>query len=107
MQNGAVLRDVDFFTVEHRVSFVAQPGFCGQLQEQLERLVGDAIFGEVQKKSGGFGRESLPAFGVISEQFSQGQFLDFFVMLGKGIPSRALGEWFDRFFHICDFSFGS
>jgi hypothetical protein len=44
------------------------------LQEQLERLVGDAVFGEVQKQSGGFGGESLAAFGVVSEQFSQGSF---------------------------------
>jgi hypothetical protein len=65
------------------------------LQEQLERLVGDAILGEVQKQSGGFGGESLAAFGVVSEQFSQGQFLDLFVMRGEGFPSRALGEWFD------------
>jgi len=30
------------------------------------------FFGEVQKQSSGFGRESFTAFGVVSEEFSQG-----------------------------------
>ena len=107
VQHGAVFGDVDFFAIEHRVHFPAQARFPGQLQEQLERLVGDAILGVIQKQSTGFDRECLAAFGVFSEQFSQRPFLDFLVMRGEGLPSRALGEWFDRCFHNCDFSFRS
>ena len=104
VQHGAVFRDVDLCAAEHRVHFPAQAGFPGQLQEQLERLVGDEFL-EKSRTSSGFGSESLAAFGVFSEQFSQGQFLDLCVMRGEGFPSRALGEWFDRCFHICDSSF--
>jgi hypothetical protein len=69
------------------------------LHEQLERLVSDTIFGEIQKQSGCFGSQSLATFGVFSEQFAQGQILDLFVMHSEGFPSRAFGEWFDRDFH--------
>jgi hypothetical protein len=61
------------------------------LQEQLERLVGDAIFGEVQKQSGGFGRECLAAFGVFSEQFSQGQFFGFVCDARRGLSKPGVG----------------
>ena len=90
VQHGAVFRDVDFLAAEHRVDLRAQTGFLGQLQQQLERLVRDAVFGIIQKKSGGLGGQSFAAFGVVGEQFSQMQFLDLFAVRGEGLPGRAL-----------------
>ena len=43
VQDSAVFRDVDLLAPEHGVDALAQSGFLGELQEQLERFVGDAI----------------------------------------------------------------
>ena len=43
VQDRAVLGDVDLFTPEHGVDPRSQIGFLGQLQEELECLIGDAI----------------------------------------------------------------
>jgi hypothetical protein len=64
VQNGAVLREVDLVPAEHRVNALAQAGFGGQLHEQLEGFVRDAVLGVIQKETGGFHRQALAAFRV-------------------------------------------
>ena len=65
VQHGAVFRDVDFLAAEHRVDPPAQPGFLGQLDQQLERFVGDAVLRVIQKQPGRLGGQALAAFRVI------------------------------------------
>ena len=67
MQHGSILRDVDFFAFEHGLNALAQSGFAGQLDQEPESFIGDAIFGVVQEKAGGFGGHALAAFGVLRE----------------------------------------
>jgi hypothetical protein len=63
------------------------------LEQQFERLVGDAIFGIVQKQSGGFCGKPFAAFGVLRKKFSQVQFLDFLAVRGEGFPCVARCQW--------------
>ena len=95
VQHGAVFRDVDFLAAEHGVDPPAQAGFLGQLEQQFERLVGDAVLRIIQKKARRLGRQALAAFRVVGEQFPQMQLLDLLVVGGEGFPGRSLGERFD------------
>ena len=73
MQDGAIFRDVDFLAAKHRVDPGAQPGLFGELDEQLERLVGDAIFRVIQVDAGGLRGHPLAALRIVGEQVSQVQ----------------------------------
>jgi hypothetical protein len=86
-------------------SFQPDGGFLRQFQQQLERLVRDAVLRVIQKKSGGLNGHTLATLGIGGEQFTQVQILNLLVMRGESLPSRTLGEWFDGVFHGCD-SFG-
>ena len=75
MQDSAIFRDVDFVAAEHRVDPVAQPGLLGELDEQLEGFVVDAIFRVIEVDAGGLGGHPVAARRIIGEQFSQVQAL--------------------------------
>ena len=53
VQHGAILGDVDLLAAEHRVDPVAQARLLGQLQQEVERLVGDAVLGVVEEEARG------------------------------------------------------
>ena len=74
MQDGPVLGDVDLLAPEHGVDPRAQAGFLGQLQEELEGFVGDAILRVVEEEAHRLGRHPLAALGVICEELPQVQF---------------------------------
>ena len=61
VQDGAVLGDVDLVAAEHGVDARAQAGLLGQLQQQLERLVGDAVLRVVEEEADGLERHPLAA----------------------------------------------
>ena len=71
MQDGAIFRDVDLLAPEHGVDPRSQAGFLGQLKEQLERFVGDAILRVIEEDAGSLGGHPLPALGIIREELSQ------------------------------------
>src|SRR5215470_4809685 len=71
VQDRAIFRDVDFLAPEHRVDSFAQPGLLGELDEQAQRLVLNAIFRIIQEHTGGFRRHPLPARGILREQVAQ------------------------------------
>ena len=71
VQDGAVLRDVDLLAAEHGVDPRAQAGFLGQLQEQLERLVGDAVLRVVEVDARRLGRHALAALGIVREELRE------------------------------------
>ena len=68
VQDGAVLGDVDLLAPEHGVDPLAQAGLLGQLQQELERLVGDAILRVVEVEPDRLGRQPLAALGVVGEE---------------------------------------
>src|SRR6185369_10385074 len=48
VQHGPLLGGVDLFPAKHRVDSCPQARFCGQLEQELEGFVSDAIFGIVE-----------------------------------------------------------
>ena len=93
MQHGAILGGVDPVAAEHGVDAVAQSGCLGELHEQVERLVGDAVFRVVEVEAHRLGRQALAASGVCGKEIAQVQRLDLVIMLLEGRPFRATGEW--------------
>ena len=67
VQDGAIFGDVDFLAAKHRVDPGAQPGSFGELDEQLERLVVDAILRVVEVDAGGVRGHPLAARGIVGE----------------------------------------
>ena len=99
VQHGAVFREIDFLATEHRRNPPAHIGFLGQLEQQLESLVRDAILRIIQVEARRLGRQALTAFWVIGKQFPEMQTSNLLVVGGEGFPSRTLGKGFDRCCH--------
>ena len=53
-------------------------GFLGQLQEQFQGLVGDAILRVIQVQADRLDRHALAACGIIRKKFAQMQLTDIF-----------------------------
>ena len=87
MQNGTVLADVDVLAGEHRVAAPLDVPLLRQLDEQLQRLVGDAVLGVVEEEPGALGDQALAAVGVLGEDLAQVALADLGVVLRRG-PSR-------------------
>jgi hypothetical protein len=88
MQDGAIFRHVDFLASKHRVDPGAQPGLFGELEEQLERLIVDAIFRVIQVDAGRFRGHPLAARRIIGEQSSQVQAPHAHMVIFEGPPYR-------------------
>ena len=71
VQDGAVFGDVDLLAAEHGVDACFQARFLGQLQQQPQRLVGDAVLGVIEEEPRGLGREPLAAARVVGEQLAE------------------------------------
>ena len=71
VQNGPVFGDVDLLAPEHGVDPLAQAGFLGQLQQELERLIGDAILRVIEINADGLGRHALAALGVVCKELAE------------------------------------
>ena len=65
MQDGAVFRDVDFVAAEHGVDAIVQRRLVGELQQQLQRLIGDPVFRIVEIDSRGVDSQSLAASTIV------------------------------------------
>ena len=50
-KHGAVLGDVDLFSAKHRFDALAQTRLFRQLNQEFQRLVGDAILRVIEKDS--------------------------------------------------------
>ena len=88
MQHRAILRDIDRVAAKHRLDALAQSGLLGELDQQPQRLVGDAVLGVVEIDPGALDREALPALGIIREELPQMQALSPLVVLLQRFPSR-------------------
>ena len=89
MQDRAVLGDVDPVAPEHGVDPLAQAAFPGQLQEEPQRVVGDAVLRVVEEEAGGLDCQTLAAFGILREQRAEMDVPDLFVVGDERFPRRA------------------
>ena len=71
VQHGAMLGEVNFVSAKHGVDLRAQARLLGQLEEEAESLLRDAILRIVEEDTHGFGGHALAALGVFREQASE------------------------------------
>ena len=65
-----------------------QAALFGELKEQLEGLVGDAVFRVVEKEADGFRGEACSPLGILIEELAQGGLRDFGGMVLECFPRR-------------------
>ncbi len=71
VQDGPLLGDVDLLPPKHGIDAGPQAGFLGQLQEELQRLVGDAVLRVIEVDADGLGGQALPALGDLRRRVSE------------------------------------
>ena len=96
MEDGAVLGRVDPVAAEHRLRALAQPRLLGELEEQPQRLVGDAVLRVVEVDAGALGGETLAARRVLGEEVAQVCLADLRVVALERLPGRAFAQWRHR-----------
>ena len=89
VEHGAVLRHVDLLALEHGVDARAQPGLLGELEEEGQRLVGDAVLGVVEVDPHRLRGEALPALGVGREEIPQVEVVDLLVVALQILPGSS------------------
>ena len=99
VQDRAVLRHVDLLAAEHGVDPRAQAGLLGELDEQPQRLVGDAVLRVVEVDAGGFRGQAFAAPGIVREELPQMHAVDRRVMGLERLPHRARGHRLDHCGH--------
>ena len=100
VQDGPVLRDVDLLAPEHRVDAGAQAGFLGELEEELQRLVGDPVLRVVEEEARRLGGQALAAPGIVREELAQVQVPHLSVVGFEGLPGGPRGERRDGSRHL-------
>ena len=71
MQNRSLLGDVDLFSTKHGVDSFPQSKFLGELDQQFECFVRDAILRVIEIKAHGLDRQTLAALGIVRKKLSQ------------------------------------
>ena len=95
MQDGPLFGNVDLVSAKHGINTGPQTGFLGQLQEEFERFIGDAVLGVIEVDADRLGGKALSAFGVVREELSEVHLSDHWEMGFECLPRRALSEWCD------------
>ena len=67
--------------------------FAGELEQQAESLVGDAVLGVVEVQAGRFHRQALAAGGILGKELAEVRAADLLVVLLESPPGEALGQW--------------
>ena len=80
--------DVDLLAAEHRVDPRAQAGLLGELDEEAQRLVGDAVLRVVEVDPRGLRRQALAARRIVREELAQMHAVDGRVMRPERVPRR-------------------
>ena len=88
MQYGAMFRDVDLLTAKHRIDPGAQSGVLGKLDEQLDRLVVDAMFRVIEVDARHLRGHALATLWIIREQAAQVQVAHDLIMSLQSLPGR-------------------
>ncbi len=92
MQHRAVLGDVDLLAGKHGLGAALQADLFGQGEEQLQRLVGDAIFRVIEQQTFSFKGVFGAAIGILRKEILQCGALHPGSMFSKIFPGLAVGE---------------
>jgi hypothetical protein len=68
MQDSAPLGDVDLLAKEHRIPPLLDASLSGELQQQSDGFVGNAVFGEIQIQARAFRSKALTAVGILRKE---------------------------------------
>ena len=68
------------------------PDSLGELQQQPQRLVGDAVLGIVEIEAGGFDRQPLAALAILGKELPQMHALDLLIVLLQQRPGGARAQ---------------
>ena len=93
MQHRPLLGDVDLLAAEHRIGALAQLRFFGQGEQQLDRLVGDAVLRVVEEQAHSLRRQTLTALWVVGEEGAQMYLGDFARVRLQVLPRLQAGQW--------------
>src|SRR5262245_21216074 len=78
---------------KHRLDSRLQAGLLGESKKEIERLVGDAIFGIVQVEAHGLDRHPLAALRIVREELSQMKIRRFFVVGIERVQRLPVDRW--------------
>ena len=73
MQGSPVLGKVEFLALEQGSDLVGQFGLGSQLDQQVQRVIGDDVLGIIEQDAAGLLREPVKALDVIVEQGAHGR----------------------------------
>ena len=88
MQHRAVFGDVDFVAAEHGVDALLEATFASELQQQLQRFVGDAVLGVVEIEPGRLDGQPLAAGRIVGKELPQVDVFEFLIVLLRATPRR-------------------
>ena len=92
VQHRALFGDVDLVATEHGVDSRAQAGLVRKLNQEPQRLIGDAILGVVERQASGFRRQALTACGIVREERAEMHVPDRVIMALERMPGWALRQ---------------
>lgn len=95
VEDGSFLRDVDFVSAKHGIDAAAQARLFCQLQQERERLIGDAVLRIIEVDADGLSRHALPALWIVREECPKMPLPNCLVMGVRGLPCCTGGEWRD------------
>jgi hypothetical protein len=81
MVDGAVLSEVDLLTSEHVIAELLEASLFCELDEKLQRLLGDEVLGEVE--------QDLGVLGVVLE--STAELLESLLLVSNALEACDLG----------------
>jgi hypothetical protein len=87
MQHRPVFRDVDPVAGEHAVAPAVQVALPRQIEQQAERLFGNAVLGIIEQEIIEAQRKTLEPLGIAVEQLTQGHAAHVGGMGGKRLPN--------------------
>ena len=86
VERGPLLGHVDLLAAEHGIDAPGQATFLGQPEQQMNRLVGDAMLRVVEIETGGLGGQTLAAARVVGEELAKVPMANLLVMISQGLP---------------------
>ena len=76
MENRTVLGDIDLLPGKHLVAMGLKATLLGEVNQELEGLVGNSVLGVVEEDPAGLGIQALTARRVSGKEFLEGGFGD-------------------------------
>ena len=86
VEHGASFGDVDLVAAEQGVDTVAELALLGELHEQLQRFVGDAVLGVIEEHAFGLGGESFASARILREELPEVLRADLGMVRLQGLP---------------------